>query len=263
MNERLDWIFFDCFDTLLLEPRSGERFPYLTPMGDLPARYGLYASTAEFIDDYARWRASHWPGTGAAMAAGQDWTEVSMATRLTEVLQERWDRLTSGRSRSPGTDVPGLDAIVSQMVSRLRDYHLRKLTPTDGVQDMLSALHGRVKMAVVSNVYIVGWPELVLDRFGLGRYFDFVLDSAAFGVKKPGPAIYEEALRRADASPRNVLFIGDSLANDVLAPRRLGMRALHYRPEAGGSTDGAGAEAPAREVIAHWRDLPAILSLGG
>ena len=261
MNERLDWIFFDCFDTLLVEPRSGERFPYLTPSADLPVQFGLYASRAEFLDDYARWYASRWPGIDGAPASGQDWAEVPLATRLMELFQDRRKRMASGSNRSANGEAPELDAIVSQMVSRLGDHYLRTLTPTDGVQDLLSELQGRVKMAVVSNFYIVGWPEFVLDRFGLGRHFEFVLDSAAFGVKKPGPAIYEEALRRSAARPRNVVFVGDSLANDVLAPRRFGMRALHYRPENGGPAAGADADVPARDIISHWRDLPPILSL--
>ena len=262
MNERLDWVFFDCFDTLLVEPRTGERFPYLTPMADLPARYGLYDSRTEFEDDYGRWRASRWPGTDATTAARGDWAEVPMDARLMELLRARRNRLTSGSSGSPVAEIPTLDRLVSQMVARLRDHHLRLLKPTDGVQDMLWELRGRVKMAVVSNVYIAGWPEFVLDRFGLGHFFDFVLDSATFGVKKPGPAIYGEALRRASASPQHVLFIGDSLANDVLAPRHMGMRALHYRPGIAGAAGGAGAGASADEGISHWRDLPAILSLG-
>ena len=44
MKNRIDWIFFDCFNTLLAEPRGDERFPYLTPSADLPVRYGFYGS---------------------------------------------------------------------------------------------------------------------------------------------------------------------------------------------------------------------------
>ena len=44
MKNRIDWIFFDCFNTLLAEPRVDDRFPYLTPSADLPVRYGFYGS---------------------------------------------------------------------------------------------------------------------------------------------------------------------------------------------------------------------------
>ena len=262
VNSPLDWIFFDCFNTLLAEPGGDERFLYLTPLADLPVRYGLYASPIEFLTDYTKWYESRWPGADTIPASDQEWAEVPLATRLTELFRERRQRMTCETDRPQWTADREPQEIVSQMISRLGDHYLCTLVPTDGVRDMLSGLRGRVKMAVVSNFYIADWPELALDHFGLGGHFEFVLDSAAFGVKKPGPVIYEEALRRAAVSPRNVLFIGDSLASDVLMPCRLGMRALHYRPATRGAAAGIGAGEPAEGEISHWRDLAAVLSRG-
>ena len=259
---RIGWIFFDCFNTLLAEPRSDERFPYLTPLADLPVRSGLYGSRTEFLADYARWYDSRWPEADSTSDPDREWVEVPLAVRLTELIRERRDRTASGINRSRGASDSDADEIVSQMILQLGDHYLRRLTPTDGVRDMLFGLCGRVKMAVVSNFYIAGWPALALDHFGLRQQFSFVLDSAAFGVKKPGAAIYEEALRRAAVSARNVLFVGDSLANDVLTPRRLGMRALHYRPAPSNATAGPGVAAAAEGEISHWRDLETVLSPG-
>ena len=261
MSERLDWVFFDCFNTLLAEPQSGERFPYLTPLADLPVQYGLYGERAEFLADYARWYESRWPEADAAPTSGRVWAEVPLAARLTELFAQRREHMTPESDRSMETGARQPEEIVPRMVSRLCGHSLRTLTPTDGVGDMLSELHGRVKTAVVSNFYIAGWPALALDHFGLTRRFEFVLDSAAFGVKKPGRAIYEEALRRAAVRPANALFVGDSLTSDVLAPRRLGMQALHYRPVARNARAGTGAATLRDGAISHWRDLPAVLSL--
>ena len=262
MNNPIDWIFFDCFNTLLAEPGSGERFPYLTPMADIPVRYGLYGSRTDFLVDYAEWYESRWPEADTTPASDREWAEVPLATRLTELFRERRKRMACGADRPRWTEDREPDEIVSRMISRLGDHYRRTLVPADGVRDMLSHLYGRVKMAVVSNFYIAGWPALALDHFGLGGHFEFVLDSAAFGVKKPGPAIYEEALRRAAVSPRNVLFVGDSLANDVLMPCRLEMRALHYRLATGDVAAGTGAAELAEGELSHWRDLAAVLSRG-
>lgn len=262
MNNPLDWIFFGCFNTLLAEPGGGERFPYLTSLADLPVQYGLYDSPIGFLTDYTRWYESRWPGADTIPASDQEWAEVPLATRLTELFRRRRQRMTCETDRPRWTADQDPDEIVSRMIARLGDHYLGTLVPTDGVREMLSGLRGRVKMAVVSNFYIANWPALALDHFALRGHFEFVLDSAAFGVKKPGPAIYEEALRRAAVSPRNVLFVGDSLANDVLTPCRLGMRALHYRPATEGAVAGTGAAEPAEGEISHWRDLAAVLSRG-
>ena len=202
MNTPLDWIFLDCFNTLPAEPGSGERFPYLTPLADIPVRYSLYGSRADFLADYAKRYESRWPGADTIPASDQEWAEVPLATRLTELFRERRQRMTCETDRPRWTADQDPDVIVSRMIARLGDQHLGTLVPTDGAREMLSGLRGRVKMAVVSNFCIAGWPALALDHFGLRGHFEFVLDSAAFGVKKPGPAIYEEALRRAAVSPR-------------------------------------------------------------
>lgn len=86
-------------------------------------------------------------------------------------------------------------------------------------------------MGVVSNFYIRDWPIDLLDCFGLSSYLDFVLDSAACGWRKPGQQIYELACERArvtEADRGRILFIGDHLLNDVLAPQRLGMQGLYF-----------------------------------
>lgn len=238
MSGKVSWVFFDCFNTLLMEPGGHGPHPYLTPIASLPVRHGLYGSQAEFLADYAAWYRSRWAAHDGEGASRRDWREVPLAERLTELFR---GRRAAERAHAD---------IVAEMVSHLDDRHLPSLKPADKVRDMLARLGGEVRLAVVSNFYIAGWPAMALDHFGLGGHFAFVLDSAAFGIKKPGPAIYEEALRRAGARPEEVVFIGDSLQADVLTPRRLGMRALHYRP--------ASAAARREWEIAHWDELVGI-----
>jgi FMN phosphatase YigB (HAD superfamily) len=82
-------------------------------------------------------------------------------------------------------------------------------------------------MAVVTNFYLPGYPKRYLERFGLAHYFEFVLDSAACGHRKPGSLIFEVALRRAGCTAAEVLFIGDRPDLDVEPAHRHGMEALH------------------------------------
>ena len=86
-------------------------------------------------------------------------------------------------------------------------------------------------MGVVSNFYLPGWPERLLGVHGLLQHFEFVIDSAAIGFRKPGHEIYLEALRHAGLGADragDVVFIGDNLRNDVLAPRSMGMDAIYF-----------------------------------
>ena len=85
---------------------------------------------------------------------------------------------------------------------------------------------GAEKLGIVSNGQRVFSEQEVraLDLYGR---FEVVIFSSDLGYKKPDPRIYAAALQRMGLSPPDTLFIGDTCETDVLAPRKLGMQALH------------------------------------
>lgn len=58
------------------------------------------------------------------------------------------------------------------------------------------------------------------------RHVDFVIISGEFGVWKPDPAIFAEALRLGDASAADAVFIGDSVEHDMAGARSAGIRSI-------------------------------------
>lgn len=64
-----------------------------------------------------------------------------------------------------------------------------------------------------------GIPEL--------RQIDHLWISSEIGWKKPAPTFYEKIIQDTGVMPDQILFIGDEPMNDVDAPRRHGMHALH------------------------------------
>ncbi|NEP55347.1 MAG: HAD-IA family hydrolase [Moorea sp. SIO3C2] len=109
-------------------------------------------------------------------------------------------------------------------------------------------------MGVVSNFFLAEFPTKMLDRYGLRSHFNFVLDSAACGQRKPGNTIYQLALELAgNPPPERVLFIGDHLTNDAIAPQHLGMQGIYFDRSAERSTS---SPAP-KDVLAidHWHQF--------
>ncbi|MCY3767645.1 MAG: HAD family hydrolase [Gemmatimonadetes bacterium] len=206
------WIFFDCFNTLLDDFDETGDESGLSSILDLPVREGYFAAARDFVNAYSRWRQNR--------LTGDDSREVLLSDRLADVLA------TSGMTgRMP------VHRLVREMIEEFERSYPKQVRPTPGVEAMLAAWRGRVRMGVVSNFYLPGWPEQLLADHGLLQHFEFVIDSADIGFRKPGAEIYREALRQAgltDDRAGDVLFIGDNLRNDVLGPRSLGMSAIYF-----------------------------------
>lgn len=81
-----------------------------------------------------------------------------------------------------------------------------------------------VTAIIVSN-HIWTLPEIVENR-GLGDLVAATVTSARNGHRKPHPAIFEEALRRAGCAADEALFVGDTLAQDIAGANAMGMRSV-------------------------------------
>lgn len=253
----VQWIFFDCFNTILMEPKTDSPYSYLIPIAGLPVRHGLYKSEEEFIADYGSWYKCKWPPSVGNQTTDR-WSELPLEERLSELFNTRLSNQLHYHSvEGFRVEKESISALITEMIAHLTNYYLNNLVPSDRIVNTLDHLADKSRLAVVSNFYIAGWPALALDHFGLGAYFDFVLDSAAFGTKKPGVTIYNEALQRAGALPEEVIFVGDSWDNDILLPHHLGMRTVHvqFTPKRRSTTTLAdGYQVPS---ISHWDELVA------
>jgi putative hydrolase of the HAD superfamily len=205
-----DWIFFDCFNTLVddFDARGDESG--LCSLPELAVELGFFQSHGEFVTAYGR-----------AREFRPDGKEIHLPERLANTL--------ASAAHRPGSDE------ISEAVSLLQarweaDYH-RLIRPTPGVAEMLAYWSARKPAGVVSNFFLPRRPECYLERFGLRAHFRFVVDSAHLGFRKPDHRIFHHALAQAGLSAtdaRRVLYIGDRNDLDVRPARQLGMRVLHF-----------------------------------
>ena len=82
-------------------------------------------------------------------------------------------------------------------------------------------------LGLVSNT---SWSPAMHDadlaRFGMLDYLPVRVYSSVFGMVKPHPTIYRQALDRLDVAPAEAVFVGDKLAVDIAGPQKIGMRAV-------------------------------------
>lgn len=77
-------------------------------------------------------------------------------------------------------------------------------------------------LGIISN--LIGTREIPdwLQAEGFAPYFKAVVLSSIFGKRKPDPAIYLEAARRAGVEPSRCVYVGDNLKRDVTGTRQAG-----------------------------------------
>lgn len=97
----------------------------------------------------------------------------------------------------------------------------------DGIKEVLQILKDAgIRLVILSNsdghsVY----PRLSL--MGLDNFFDAVFVRESFPEIKPAPEAFQHVLDFLGMNADEVLMVGDSLKNDVRAPRACGIKAVH------------------------------------
>ena len=102
------------------------------------------------------------------------------------------------------------------------DFSYEKVYP--GAYEVLGTLHKKYKLALVAN-QPKGFDERV-KKLNLTSYFDFVLGSEDYDVRKPDPAIYRLAAKKLGIKPSEAVMVGDRPENDILPAHEAGCKAI-------------------------------------
>lgn len=118
--------------------------------------------------------------------------------------------------------------------SRMADRYI-ELSPYQkhlfpGTKQLLKTLKDEgFQLHIITN----GFKEvqsLKLQGCQINSFFDVVLCSEEVGKSKPHPAVFHEALSRANAKAEQSIMIGDDLMADVNGAENIGMRGVLFDP---------------------------------
>jgi HAD superfamily hydrolase (TIGR01662 family) len=93
----------------------------------------------------------------------------------------------------------------------------------EGGREVVEELQKRgYVLGIISN--LIGTREIPewLECEKFAPYFRVVVLSSVLGIRKPDPAIYLEAARRAGVDPSRCVYVGDNLNRDVTGTRAAG-----------------------------------------
>jgi 2-haloacid dehalogenase len=124
----------------------------------------------------------------------------------------------------------------------------------EGALDLLQALHGKVKLGVITN----GLEDVQMPRIRkqkVDHFFEAVIVSEEIGHAKPQAAFFDHTFQAIGHPPKErVLVVGDSLQSDIRGARGYGLRSCWYNPK---GQENPGPHFPDHEI----RSLDEVLRL--
>lgn len=141
----------------------------------------------------------------------------------------------------------GADVLSSGYALGLGNY--ADLLP--GAEDFIRALHGKVKIALVSNG-VSAIQRSRLKKCPLMPLFDAIVISEEVGVSKPDPRMLDIALEQLGCADKGqAIMMGDSLSADIPAAVNAGVRSIYFNP-AGRVSDLATLSVSTHEEARRW-----------
>ena len=126
-----------------------------------------------------------------------------------------------------------------------------------GVQDALKELHKNYKLGVISDTIFS--PGRVLKQIlageGLLEYFDSFVFSDEIGCSKPEKLLFDKSMENLNVKAPELAHIGDREPNDILGPKKLGMKAVLCIA----AIDRGSSETKADALFDDYSNLPGII----
>jgi FMN phosphatase YigB (HAD superfamily) len=120
------------------------------------------------------------------------------------------------------------DGLYHSFLDRYYEPVTDQITLIDGAEEILGYFKKLgLKIGIISNtIFQEKYHLKELQRFGLFSYLDFYIFSSTFGVRKPHPLIFYEALDELEVDASQAVFVGDRLVEDVGGAQKAGMKGI-------------------------------------
>jgi 2-haloalkanoic acid dehalogenase type II len=82
------------------------------------------------------------------------------------------------------------------------------------------------QLGILSNAGDDNDVQTLVKNTGLQEIFDFILSSAAVGIRKPDPRVFEMSLAHWNARPEQTMMVGDTLDADILGANNAGLHSV-------------------------------------
>jgi len=99
----------------------------------------------------------------------------------------------------------------------------------DTVEALTNLEKNRYSLGLISNAKSDWQVNSILRKFDLNKFFKVILVSASLRMRKPRPDMFLKALSTLNITPKETVFIGNSIDADVIGARSVGIHAIYLR----------------------------------
>lgn len=213
-NHSIKAIFFDLDGTLRHNVPSGDQI-----LNAYLIEHGISIDPEDHLKAM-RWEYSYWANSPDLR---DDIIAHSMDT------DQFWTEYTKRRLLALNLSVEQSTEFAPKVSKHMGEsYKPESIVPEDVRRVLPELKKAGYTMAVISNR---DRPfQDVLDSHGLSEFFDFSLAGGEVDIYKPEPGIFEHALKRANLTPQETVYVGDNYFADVIGSRRAGLQPVLYDP---------------------------------
>ncbi|MBQ5780563.1 MAG: HAD family hydrolase [Spirochaetaceae bacterium] len=136
----------------------------------------------------------------------------------------QYDLMSKATGMSPET----VKKMVDELVYRGFEPFFHKVEALDGIREFITELKARnYPLALLSDFP----PSQKGDLWGMAHFFDIAMCSEEAGALKPAPEPFLALSKKMGLSPEKILYVGNSVTNDVIGAHSVGMKTAYLWPK--------------------------------
>jgi putative hydrolase of the HAD superfamily len=199
----LQAVIFDLYGTLVdIETNESDPGMYCV-LSQFLTYYEIFLKPDELAGRYQEVSAAH------LLEHPGPYGEIDVFQVFEEVLEQAWGRKPER-------------SLVIWLARLFRSLSRHRFGLFDDTLPALQELSQHYRLGIVSNAqWVFSEPEIRM--LGLNRYFDTIVLSSRYFVRKPDPQIYAHALKAMWLEPAQAFYVGNDPQADVGGPKALGM----------------------------------------
>ena len=201
-------VFFDVYKTLIdIKTEENDIHAY-EALSKWLSKKGVDASPRQLFRDFRGFIKAE------IYLSGEEYPDVEIGEIFSRII-----------SKYAGKKAGENKKLIKETAAMFRVLTTSHLSIYPGIITVLKRLRKKVKLAIVSNAQRL-FTTRELEKYGLLKYFDYILFSSDVKACKPSRKIFRRALKDMKLDPRNAVYVGDDLFNDVEGAQDAGMRTI-------------------------------------